>query len=399
MRFPQPRFVAPLFVLTGLLALACSSEVTQPTDPVYDVVALGRGPGSFMVSAGCTPLGPEMPAQRLVLVSTQTGPAQRFECGTLPHDSVRAAVEQYWAQLPPSAGHAQTEAEGHLMGEALDWWEAQTPYGSPAPETHYLWYEVSRACCTGVSGVPHQGDGFFLDITPYGSSLQEEHLELRVNGDEIWHFNKLYDQLPDFNDEYWICWGQTNCVPADSGGEGGEGGGGEGGGGEVITFTDDDAVDMARPTCPAVRGEYGSDEDFKKGKMWCNGSSVKLNATRKARVLAATARIRAKGGDCVVLANVIDSVLQHDDIRTDNVGGAFAQVNGGVNGWMYIRSLYIDYHYDSDHPFIDATVGPIDLQWFLAHEADHLLGNVAGADAKGHVGNALTTPNSVQCGR
>ncbi len=106
---------------------------------------------------------------------------------------------------------------------------------------------------------------------------------------------------------YWNELWEVVWVPTPSGDEG-EGDGGGGGGNDPITFESEEAMFDIRPTCPAVRSEFETEDGFQSGKKWCNGEP--MTATRKARILAATAKIRAKGGMCIDLANVIDSPMR-----------------------------------------------------------------------------------------
>ena len=133
---------------------------------------------------------------------------------------------------------------------------------------------------------------------------------------------------------------------------------------------------------------------------------------RKNRYVAALAAIRARGGPCVELADLGETLLNSGRMRVfvkgvspnylndgggSPLGGALPQ-NGGWNGpdaWMVSDAVWADYYSQKTATSVMADGTPIkrNFQTHLAHELDHLLGR-DHSDPEGK----WYTPNQQFCG-
>lgn len=133
-------------------------------------------------------------------------------------------------------------------------------------------------------------------------------------------------------------------------------------------------------------------------RAYCSGyvaaASTDSGSVAATRILAATGRMRALGGVCAQIADIVDRVLQREKIRiyTDAVSedGGFALVGGGSEGalsFMGVNEKFIKFAHENP-----SKGDPrMNLQFVLAHEGDHLAGNP-------HLpGTPYFTANTNQC--
>lgn len=132
-------------------------------------------------------------------------------------------------------------------------------------------------------------------------------------------------------------------------------------------------------------------------QAWCNGNTP--TQAQRNLIDAALARMRAKGGVCVDLANIVDALLVDGTLhiynRTSGVPGGFAPraVDGsqlsGSDAYMGLELNWFTNYYDAVH----ADGSNRTLQHSLAHEADHL----KGEDHLPNQTHPFETTNSRQC--
>jgi hypothetical protein len=137
--------------------------------------------------------------------------------------------------------------------------------------------------------------------------------------------------------------------------------------------------------------------------LWCNGYTP--DATRRPRVDAAIARLKAKGGICATIGTMAEAIVARGSLRiypdnlgiTHGIGGTAPRGGGatGPNSWIALMAVWTDEHYDAAHKTTGESPSRT-LQHSIAHEVDHLRG-------EGHVGEGTpnedprNTPNSQAC--
>lgn len=132
--------------------------------------------------------------------------------------------------------------------------------------------------------------------------------------------------------------------------------------------------------------------------LWCH--SFPPDATSELTVIrAAVARMRAKGGVCITLAEIASSMLQAGRVhlfdRDAYPGAGAAPIGQGVTSWLLLSRELITSYFDSAHPSgnVDShgIERPQTLQLVLAHEADHINGE-GHSDDDGYL-----TRNTLYC--
>lgn len=162
----------------------------------------------------------------------------------------------------------------------------------------------------------------------------------------------------------------------------------------------DDHQVLSIPTCPASSSAHRTE------KAYCAGRAP--NSTQLTRLRAALERMRQKGGECVALADIGDSLLNRDGAfrvfpQASYPFSGAAPLNGGSSGpnsWAILSADVVDRLYDSTHKgriknpntnlWYDIT-----LQSALAHELDHLAGRMH-IEENGDV-NPVFTANTRAC--
>jgi hypothetical protein len=140
-----------------------------------------------------------------------------------------------------------------------------------------------------------------------------------------------------------------------------------------------------------------SSQGFAAQWAWCNRAVPPTDTIERNRIRDATAAIRAIGGVCVELANVIDSIMANNLLRIDHRKRGeipyVAWTSRGDRGGsaMVLRGELVSTWYDNT-PLAHLKGTWVTLQWALAHEADH----ATGASHTDHPTN-MTTPRSNFC--
>lgn len=130
-------------------------------------------------------------------------------------------------------------------------------------------------------------------------------------------------------------------------------------------------------------------------KAWCIGVAPASGSEAWARIRSAVNNMRRLGGPCSTLSDIIDQLISRGDLHVypESVlkgEGGFAPQGGGaegVNSFMGISDYFTRFAYDERH--VRRGDPPSNLQFVLAHEADHLLNSP-------HISTYLTT-NTEQC--
>ena len=175
---------------------------------------------------------------------------------------------------------------------------------------------------------------------------------------------------------------------------------------ETCVFTTYDGWGAANPVYPL--GPSNGDDQTNYGPMppscpadpilvwsiqspqftWCEGQPLSANATYQTRVQNALSRIRARGGNCVALADLGTELVNNDRVRTfphawaanrsfgyaGMVGGALPENGGslGDNAYITISDRLPRFAWDGDHRDAETQAT---LDQILAHELSHLLGD------------------------
>jgi hypothetical protein len=167
--------------------------------------------------------------------------------------------------------------------------------------------------------------------------------------------------------------------------EGGGGGGGSGGGppppspgplppelppiSEDLTDPEPDIAENSADTLPVC----SLPQPHKGRAAWCGGH-VPLPGVELDRIRAAIERIRAIGGECSTLAAALDSVLAGGRLKiTSGSIGGWSPLYMGGNAPVVINQVYVNKYYDFGRRGIRDGVEQT-LQFILAHEIDHALG-------------------------
>jgi hypothetical protein len=186
----------------------------------------------------------------------------------------------------------------------------------------------------------------------------------------------------------------------------------------VPVFSDDDTTQgSVIPNCL-------SNNLVPKDQAWCSGKDPGAATGDHHRLPAinnALAKMRALGPPCDTLANEMAQVVGSHNLRIYHPandpsspawqGGGFASAGDHGNGYVLLADTWVDIFFDEYKYGIVWTVVngvrtqvKIDLQFGLAHEADHLHNrNAPHLDPK-KVNGASTggleilTPNAVKCG-
>ncbi len=348
--------------MLGSLALAACSNEAPPTAPQGWEFVPGHGlsaqvnPVEYMASIGCRVPAARDPDSSTIVIPTEGG-YRRFLCVGVAVDSLNSAIRAYREAVMATGGASMTSAD---LGD-----------GSGG------YYDYDGEECVYSAG--HQEGETWQDGNYLYSDVHW------VGGQCSW--------VPRY------VWVSSSGFPPPDVSPGTWGYGGTGGGSTfpsgVVDFSED--LSAYRPDCAHPTGP----DDV----AWCQGDSV-MTATRMQHIQDALTRMRNHSATCASLANVIQAVIDSNTFRVTHPGSSsgFAPPGLGTLGWMGVRADWVDQYYDSNHQFISTNFGssiPMTLVGIFAHEADHLLGNVAtGADINGHThqGDGLVTPNQFACG-
>jgi hypothetical protein len=180
---------------------------------------------------------------------------------------------------------------------------------------------------------------------------------------------------------------------------------------ELPGFREDTTSEGTIPNCSSIGLRSGD-------QAWCNGQdpASPYYPFRLKVIRNALTKMRALGPPCDVLADEMSEVLNSHRVRVydtahdpANTGFLYGrQASDGLKGagYVLISSLYTDVFNDENTYAIMWTVVngqqtrvKVDLQFMLAHEADHLNeSNGSHLDPESGGGRGALTTNSVTCG-
>lgn len=388
--------------LTG----ACTTTLTDSTGP--ESAGLSTAPnsspaaavlddiGSFLIAAGCART--TVSDTGLIVLGFTSAAGERFDC----------------AGVDPVARHAayRSEVLANAARQALESGMAVALSG------YYEWNVIDvQSVCTVYWGTfsitfPNSGevDAFSpVDGVYVGTYYVEAGVPLRLD---------FYQDTPCT--ETMVSRG--TFVPFDggdgSGGDGGCCGGGPGGDAppsspppppppppvpDSVQFAGLDWLSDDLPADPPVCTP--TSELDRRIHAWCHGTVP--DSGQFQRITDAIASIRARGGQCIPFADVLEAILP--DLRLF-VQANYPPVNGrqfsgvslpgaGAQGWMALSLDWVD-KYGSFRSPLRISVGGYNLRFSLedalAHEADHLLGAETHEGPPGG-GELIFTPLQQQC--